>query len=85
MDALDKLRLLEDKIEVYEKGDGEVDALKMRIEQLEAELEVSKVELRIRQEDVDKENDKLAKQLDSLKVNKIGKLFVDFSFFFFFS
>jgi len=68
VDALDKLRLLEDKIEFYEKGDGEVDALKMRIEQLEAELEVSKVELRIRQEDVDKENDKLAKQLDSLKL-----------------
>ena len=73
-DALSKLRLLEDRMECYEKAEGEANALKTRIEQLEAELAVSKVELRIRQDDVDEENDKLAKQLDSLKVCTIISL-----------
>ena len=67
--ALETSWILQGRVETYENGgEGEI-VLKTRIEQLEAELEVTKVELRIRQEDVDEENDKLAKQLDSLKVN----------------
>ena len=68
-EALDKSKATEDSIVVKCNHEDVDSVLKTRVEQLEAELEVTKVELRLRQEDVNEENDKLAEQLDSLRVS----------------
>jgi len=67
-EALDKFKASEDSIVVKCNHEDVDSVLKTRVEQLEAELEVTKVELRLRQEDVNEENDKMAEQLDSLRL-----------------
>jgi len=67
-DALEKLAASADSVVVkcnHEDIDIELVA---KVEQLEGELEMAKVELRLRQEDVNEENDKLTEQLDSLRL-----------------
>ena len=66
-DAMDKLLMSEDSVVVH-SGDKETETeLRNKVEQLETELETCKVELRLRDEDLEK-SEKLAEELDTLKV-----------------
>ena len=66
-DAMEKLLMSEDSVVVH-SGDKETEtALRTSLEQLEAELETCKVELRLRDEDLER-SEKLAEELDTLKV-----------------
>ena len=66
-DAMDKLLVSEDSVVVH-NGDKETETeLRTKLEQLEAELETCKAELRLRDEDLEN-SEKLAEELDSLKV-----------------
>ena len=67
-DAMDKLLLSQDSVVVRCEHETVEEELRTRVEQLEAELETHKVELRLRDEDR-KESEMLAEQLDSLKVS----------------
>ena len=69
-DAMDKLLLSQDSVVVRCEHETVEEELRTRVEQLEAELETHKVELRLRDEDR-KESEMLAEQLDSLKVCQI--------------
>eukprot|EP00092_Neocalanus_flemingeri_P030806 GFUD01033459.1.p1 GENE.GFUD01033459.1~~GFUD01033459.1.p1 ORF type:complete len:1179 (+),score=455.09 GFUD01033459.1:297-3539(+) len=67
LDALEKLSVSVDSVVVkcnHEDSDIE---LKARVEQLEAELEVTKDELRMRQVDVNEEKDLMTQQMDTLR------------------
>ena len=66
-DAMDKLLVSEDSVVVH-NGDKETETeLRTKLEQLEAELETCKAELRLKDEDLEK-SEKLAEELESLKV-----------------
>ena len=66
-DAMEKLLVSEDSVVVH-SGDKETETEhRTKLEQLEAELETCKAELRLRDEDLEK-SEKLAEELDSLKV-----------------
>ena len=66
-DAMEKLLMSEDSVVVH-NGDKEAEAaLRTKLEQLEAELETCKAELRLRDEDLER-SEKLAEELDTLKV-----------------
>ena len=68
-DALEKLAASADSVVVKCNHEDVDNQLAVKVEQLEAELKMAKVELRLRQEDVNEEQDKLAVQLDSLRVS----------------
>ena len=66
-DAMDKLVMSEDSVVVKLGHEGVEDQLRSKVEQLEAELETCRVELRLKDEDREK-SERLAEQLDNLKV-----------------
>ena len=67
-DAMDKLLMTEDSVVVKFNHETVEDELKSKVDQLETELETLKDELRLRDEDRE-QSERLAQQLDSLKVN----------------
>jgi len=66
-DAMDKLVMSEDSVVVKLGHEGVEDQLRSKVEQLEAELETCRVELRLKDEDREK-SERLAEQLDNLKI-----------------
>ena len=72
-DAMYKLVMSEDSVVVKLGHEGVEDQLRSKVEQLEAELETCRVELRLKDEDREK-SERLAEQLDNLKVERAHHL-----------